>query len=263
MEEHAPCFFARIRHNKNRGDAKMSVKKRVIILCALLFFIFAETAALSRSDSQEAVAAMTSENTEETKYVALTFDDGPRASTTGRLLEGLAERNAHATFFVIGRQIEGNEELIKRMAAQGDQVGNHTYNHTKLTGDDSSTVLQEINKTDVTLRQLLGDGDYWLRPPYGLIDEKYRSMVATPMVSWSVDPEDWKKLNTEDVVKAVLADAGDGDIILLHDFYPTSVDAALEIVDKMQAEGYEFVTVKELFKLKKITPHCGKIYRHA
>jgi len=149
------------------------------------------------------------------------------------------------------------------MAAQGHQVGNHTYNHTKLTGSDPSTVLQEINKTDVILRRLLGDGDYWLRPPYGIIDEKYRSLVATPMIAWSVDPKDWKKLNTEAVVKAVIADAGDGDIILLHDCYPTSVDAALEIVDKMQAEGYKFVTVKELFELKKITPQREKIYRHA
>lgn len=239
----------------------MPYRARFAILCILICFAAGEAAVLSGSGG--AVQTMGAAEAAGTKYVALTFDDGPRASTTGRLLDGLAERNARATFFVVGRQIEGNEDLIERMAAQGDQVGNHTYDHVKLRGADSGTILQEINKTDVMLRQLLGDGDYWLRPPYGLVDSRCCALVKTPMAAWSVDPEDWKKLDTEKVAEAVLGKAGDGDIILLHDFYPTSVDAALEIVDKMQAEGYEFVTVSELLALKGIAAENGKIYRHA
>ena len=200
---------------------------------------------------------------EEEKCVALTFDDGPRESTTSVLLEGLDQRGAKATFFLIGQQIEGNEWLVQWMASSGHQVGSHTYSHQKLQGCDKDTILQEINKTEVLLHHILGDGEYWLRPPYGLIDPAEKALIETPMVHWSVDPEDWKVLDTDQVVEHVCSHVQDGDIILLHDFYPTSVQAALQIVDRLQAEGYEFVTVKELLERKGTVPEAGKMYRNA
>ena len=194
------------------------------------------------------------------KYIALTFDDGPRADTTAVLLEGLAQRGAKATFFLIGEQIPGNEWLLRWMAEDGHQIGSHTFTHVKLQGSDKDTILQEINKTEVLLTTVLGEGDYWLRPPYGLIDEAGKAMVQTPMVYWSVDPEDWKHLNTEQVTDYVVSHARDGAIVLLHDFYPTSVQAALQIVDQLQAQGYEFVTVRELMRLNGVVPQAGKLY---
>ena len=197
---------------------------------------------------------------EEPKYVAMTFDDGPRASTTSRLLDGLLERGVSATFFVIGQQIPGNEELLRRMAAEGHQIGNHTYSHVKLLKSEKDVVVQEIQKTEVLLRGAVGEGSFWLRPPYGYIGAERAALVKTPMVYWTVDPRDWELLDAGKVACAVTGCVQPGDVILLHDFYPTSVDAALQIVDQLQGEGYTFVTVEELFRIQGVTPQAGVLY---
>lgn len=197
---------------------------------------------------------------EEPKYLALTFDDGPRRGTTDLLLDGLLERGVVATFFIVGEQVEGNEDILQRMKAEGHQIGNHTYTHVRLLTAEKDTVVEEIHKTEVILRNLLGEGEYWLRPPYGLIDTERAKLVTTPMIYWTLDPEDWKLLNTKKVVNCVMEQVRAGDVILLHDFYPTSVDAALELIDKLQAEGYTFVTVEELFRIQNITPKAGVMY---
>lgn len=197
---------------------------------------------------------------QEPLYIALTFDDGPRWETTERLLDGLRERGASATFFLIGRQIPGNEDLVRRMKAEGHQVGNHTWNHVTLSGDLTAD-LEELRRTDDLLQELLGPGSYWVRPPYGLISQAEREAIQVPLVHWTVDPEDWAKLSPEAVVQAVLQDAGPNDIVLLHDFFSDSVDAALEIVDTLQGEGYCFVTVEELLALNGVTPEPGVMYR--
>ena len=196
----------------------------------------------------------------ETKYIALTFDDGPRRDTTGPLLDGLRERGVSATFFVIGRQIPGNEDLLERMQAEGHQIGNHTYDHTRLLTAEPDKVVEEIHKTEVLLTELLGEGDYWLRPPYGAIGKTRAALVKTPMIHWTVDPEDWKTLDAAQVTEHVVSHAEPWGIVLLHDFYPTSVEAALAIVDRLQGEGYTFVTVEELFRLRGVTPQAGCLY---
>lgn len=199
---------------------------------------------------------------EGTKYVALTFDDGPRRETTEVLLDGLLERGAQATFFVIGTQIlcGDNDALLERMVAEGHQVGNHTYSHVRLLAAQEGTVIEEIQKNNVILTNLLGEEEYWLRPPYGLINANQAKLVDTPMIYWTLDPEDWKWLDTKKIVDIVLENIEEGDIILLHDFYPTSVQAALEIIDRLQPEGYVFVTVKELFEIYGVKPERGVLY---
>lgn len=195
----------------------------------------------------------------EEKYIALTFDDGPRQGTTDRLLDGLGERGARATFFLIGEELEGREALVRRMAAEGHQIGNHTWSHVRL--GKNADLAAEVGRTETALASLLGSGDYWLRPPYGLVDENVEGRISVPMVKWSVDPRDWESRNTEKVVQAVLAAAEPNAIILLHDIYPTSVDAALQVVDTLQAEGYRFVTVEELLRVNDVTPVPGTLYR--
>lgn len=197
---------------------------------------------------------------EEPKYVALTFDDGPRADTTTRLLDGLLERGASATFFVIGEQIACNKELLQRMKAEGHQIGNHTYSHVRLLTSDKDAVVEEVHKAEAMLNEAVGEGSFWLRPPYGLIGSERAALIKTPMIYWSVDPQDWKLLNKDKVVSAVLCAVQPGDIILLHDFYSTSVDAALEIIDRLREEGYAFVTVEELFRIQGVTPQPGTLY---
>lgn len=194
------------------------------------------------------------------KYVALTFDDGPKAGTTDVLLDGLAERRASATFFLIGRQIPGNEDLVQRMAAEGHQVGNHTWNHARLEGADAAVISDEVGLTDQLLRDILRAGEYWVRPPYGGVDRTVQTAVTVPMVKWSVDPRDWESLNADKVVQAVLETVKPNSIILLHDIYPSSVEAALQLVDLLRQEGYQFVTVRELLALNGITPQAGVLY---
>lgn len=228
-------------------------KKRWLWLAALLIILVSGC-----RDREEGVAVET--GAAPAKYLALTFDDGPRRGTTDVLLDGLKERGIPATFFVVGEQILGNEDLIGRMTDEGHQIGNHTYTHTRLLEAAPETVIEEIQKTEVLLEQLTGAGPYWLRPPYGLIDGQRAALVDTPMIYWSVDPEDWKLLDAEKVVSSVLEQVTEGDIILLHDFYPSSVAAALELVDLLEEAGYTFVTVEELFRLQGITPEAGVLY---
>ena len=197
----------------------------------------------------------------ETKYVALTFDDGPRQGTTDRLLDGLRERGASATFFLVGEQAERYPELVKRMKAEGHQVGNHTWSHVRLEGASEAVIREEVGKNEELLEKLLGGSGYWLRPPYGLITPGTEKLIQVPMVKWSVDPRDWESRNREKVVQAILKNVKPNSIILLHDIYPTSVEAALRIVDALQAEGYWFVTVRELLALNGIHPQAGVLYR--
>lgn len=199
---------------------------------------------------------------EERKYVAITFDDGPRRDTTSLLLDGLLERGAAATFFVIGEQIPGNQDLLRRMKTEGHQIGNHTYSHVRLKTAAEDTILEEIHKAETLIREAAGEGSYWLRPPYGLISEKQAKLIKTPMIYWTVDPEDWKLLDAKKVADRVVASVGPGDVILLHDFYPTSVDAALEVIDRLMAQGYVFVTLEELFRIQGVTPQPGVLYRN-
>lgn len=197
------------------------------------------------------------------KYVALTFDDGPSFSTTPRLLDGLQQRGAAATFFVVGDSIAGKENLLQRMIAEGHQVGNHTWSHLRLEEAPATVVQREISRTEEALADALGGKDYWLRLPYGLLPQHSEHLVQVPLIKWSVDPRDWESRDKNAIVSSVLEQVQNGSIILLHDIYPASVDAALEIVDRLQQEDYWFVTVQELFQLNGITPQPGVMYRSA
>ena len=199
----------------------------------------------------------------EPPLVALTFDDGPRNSTTGRLLDGLALREVPATFFLVGNRIEGSEELIRRMAADGHQIGIHTFEHVVVSDLSRKDFDLQVGKTRALLAEILGDGEFWLRPPYGLFDSSVRKWADCPIILWSVDPEDWKDQDTGRVVGSVLSHVEDGSIILLHDIYDSSVDAALQIADALSGQGYCFVTVEQLLQAKGIQPQDGTVYRCA
>lgn len=194
-------------------------------------------------------------------YVALTFDDGPKPSTTTALLDGLARRGVHATFFVIGENVEGNELLLQRMEGEGHQIGLHTYHHKCLDGLNAAGLYDEVDSLKDSLTALLGRESFMLRPPYGLISDDNQARAGAPIVLWSVDPEDWSDRNTQRQVSVILDSVKDGDIILLHDIYPSSVDTALQVVDALMAQGYHFVTVEQLFAIRGKTPENGKVYR--
>ena len=222
------------------------------LLCLVCFVLYPTDAAALTGGQAEV------EQTEEPPLVALTFDDGPRPDTTGPLLEGLAQRELPATFFLVGERLPGNEDLLKQMKAGGHQIGVHTYHHVNLTGLNREQYEAEVGNTRALLCQTLGGGDYWLRPPYGLYDEHIRTWADSPLILWSVDPEDWRDQDRERIVQHVLSRARDGDIILLHDIYHSSVQAALEIADGLLDRGFCFVTVEQLLSAKGIEPVPGE-----
>ena len=184
--------------------------------------------------------------TENKKIVAITFDDGPHYKNTKLLLDGLRERGVKATFFLVGNRIEGNEDLILQMYRDGHLIGNHTFSHANLTEISEKEALGEVTKTNELIENITGEKVTYLRPPCGYWNEKLAKKRDLNPVFWTVDPTDWKSVNVTQVVNSVMQDVGDGDVILFHDIYNSSVVAALEVVDRLLDMGYEFVTVSEL-----------------
>lgn len=177
--------------------------------------------------------------------IALTFDDGP-GPYTECLLDGLKERGVKASFFLIGRSVKEYPEAVKRMEEEGHLIGNHTYNHVKLKGLSPEETRREIQKTDEAVYEITGKHVAYLRPPFGEWEEDLELTYPVLPVMWTVDPLDWTTENVEEIVDRVVTQAGENDMILLHDCYDSSVEAALRIVDRLLAEGFDFVRVDEL-----------------
>lgn len=230
-----------------------------LLVLALLLSLF--SVAGSRKETMQADAPARVEDT--TPLIALTFDDGPRRDTTTKLLDGLAERGVPATFFLIGEQLIGNEDIVRRMDEEGHQIGIHTYDHVLLTGLNQADFDAQVGKTRQMLKNILGHNDFVLRPPYGLYDEGVQAKAECSIILWSIDPEDWGDKNPERIVRHIVDNAEDGDVVLLHDIYPTSVEAALRVVDELHAKGYLFVTVDQLFAARGIELQAGEVYRSA
>lgn len=196
-----------------------------------------------------------------TKYIALTFDDGPSGRFTRRLLDGLAERNAKATFFLCGYRIREYPEEAQRIFDEGHEIGIHGYSHENMKYMSRREIAQEI----VDTRDLLPKGcePAWLRPPGGCCSDGVQQVAECKnlgILSWSIDPRDWDCASSAVINRAVVTAAEDGDVVLLHDMSDSSVDAALAIVDYLQPQGFEFVTVSELVRLRRESIRPGKRY---
>lgn len=195
------------------------------------------------------------------KLIALTFDDGPSSANTGRLLDGLKARGAHVTFFMTGQNAKNNPKLVKRAYEEGHQICSHSYDHALLTDLTNAEIKQQLSKTNSILDDAIGyDLTYSLRPPYGGYSDRVLNAVGTPCYYWSVDTRDWESRNANSAYNMFLKYARDGSIVLMHDLYGTTVTAALNAIDTLQKQGYQFVTVSELQVRRGITPTAGKIY---
>lgn len=186
------------------------------------------------------------ERPDESPRIALTFDDGPNRQWTAKLLDGLKERGVQASFFVIGEKAASQPELIRRMYREGHVIGNHTFSHVQLTALTEEEACREIAKTNETLYGITGEYPHYIRPPFGSWNENLECRVELLPVMWTIDTLDWTTKNKDRVVKKAVSNARDNGIILLHDNYESSVEAALEIIDCLRKQGYEFVTVEEL-----------------
>lgn len=231
----------------------MSVKDRLLtsaalLLCAALASGFGMVVHREEANgSKEQIACvMDREEMMEHPKIAITFDDGPDPVYTPQLLDGLRERKARATFFLMGKQAKAHPELVRRMQEEGHLIGNHTYSHIQLKKSNREKFKAELIKTNELLEEITGEEVQFVRPPYGSWDKSLESELTMIPVLWTIDPMDWCSDNVSAIVKKVTDKAKENAVILMHDEYSSSVTAALEIVDILQKEGYEFVTVEEL-----------------
>lgn len=196
---------------------------------------------------QEKVEAMGKSVEEgDKKKIALTFDDGPHPHYTEQLLDGLKKRGVKATFFVTGEHAEKHPEVIKRMSEEGHLIGNHTYSHIQLKAGNKEVFKEELIRTNEIITGITGEEVLYVRPPYGSWDKTFETELNMFPVLWTVDPLDWCSSNVDRITQKVVSKAGENDIILMHDYYPSTITAALKVVDELLEQGYEFVTVDEI-----------------
>ena len=226
--------------NKRKGMNPMQV---LLLCCCLLGLVLPVEAAESSP-----------------KYVALTFDDGPSGRFTGRLLDGLKERDAHATFLLCGYRVKQYPNETKRIVAEGHEIGNHGYSHRNMQQLSRREIAQELIDTQALLPDV---NICFVRPPGGCCSDGVRQVAEArnlAILNWSVDPRDWALADAASVERAVLKNVSDGDVILLHDMSDSSVTAALHIIDQLSAQGYRFVTASQLAALRGCVPKAGKTY---
>lgn len=184
------------------------------------------------------------------KYIALTFDDGPNARETPRLLDMLRQRNIKATFYVIGRSAANNPDIVRRIAAEGHEIGNHTWSHPNLKNLSDTQVRWELDQTRNAIVSATGVKPRTMRPPYGALSQTQRQWIYNeygyPSVFWDVDPEDWRKPGSSVVADRLIRGTRNGSILLLHDLHGSSVDAVPQTIDTLLRQGYQFVTVSQL-----------------
>jgi len=192
--------------------------------------------------------------------IALTFDDGPGVHTE-RLLDMLKENNAKATFFMVGKSLEGDYgHLVSRIRDDGHELGNHTYSHASLMSLDEADIRAELSKVDELIAGLApGARSELIRPPYGARDERVLETITTPAIIWSIDTNDWKSRNAG-MIEEVALSAKAGDIVLMHDIHKETIDACETIIPKLIEAGYELVTIDELARANGIEMQVGRTY---
>lgn len=186
------------------------------------------------------------------KVIALTFDDGP-SKYTEKLLDILKEKEVKATFFLLGYKIENRIDTVKRMSEEGHNIGIHGYTHKLFTKLTEEEINYEIETSRDIIENIIKDKVELIRVPYGAINELTTEVIEKhelTSILWNIDSKDWKLRNCKKVTKRVVSSAKDKKIILMHDTYLPSVNAASEIIDKLKEDGYCFVTIKELLILK-------------
>ncbi len=217
------------------------------------------SAAPEQENADDSSASSKSEKKKSKGYVALTFDDGP-SSFTDRLLDCLEDNKAKATFFMVGKEIESFPEALQRMESLGCELGNHSYSHQDLTTLDSSGIGDELGRTETLITEQAGHGATVIRPPYGAISDAVTASVSVPMILWSIDTRDWESQDPDQIVDIVMNEVKDGSVILMHDIFSTSVDAAEILIPRLISEGYELVTVHELAQAHGVELTPGTAY---
>lgn len=260
------CPYAYVRRGTDAGDNILMKKEKArlffgvslaFVVLLILPYVKPEIdGSLRRKWEIEAAAdsgriqdtILNNSNSESIKYVALTYDDGPNPVYTEELLQVLEEEKVRASFFMMGKQVENYPQVVKKVADAGHLIGNHTYSHINVCQLSEAQVREEIQKTNELIYDSCGQMPEWFRPPFGCNREKLISQMDMYQIFWNVDPLDWSVQNTGTIVNHVLKYVSDGDIILMHDAYPTTVEATKILIPKLREMGYTFVTVDEMIQ---------------
>lgn len=196
------------------------------------------------------------------KLVAVTFDDGPNPGTTDLLIDELAKRDARVSFFMVGNRVEIYPELVKKVYNAGHTIGNHSYSHKSFNKQKADGYLWEINHTNQLIKNITGQDVLFLRPPYGSYKKSTLENVGMQFVLWSIDTVDWQSRNADMIFDEMIKNVQDGDVILLHDLYPTTVEGALRGIDYLLANGFAVVSLDEMYRLRGTTPQPHTSLRH-
>lgn len=194
--------------------------------------------------------------------VAFTFDDSPTKDNTTRLIEILNKNFSRATFFMLGNKMESNQSIVKYVYESGNEVGSHTYTHKNLNKMSKDEIINDYIKVNNLYNSLTGDTIKLFRPPYGIIKNNMEDYLDVSYILWSVDTLDWKYRSKDYIVNTVLNNISDGDIILFHDTYKSSIDAVEELLPLLYKKGYQIVSVSELAKLKNKDISLHQSYRN-
>jgi peptidoglycan/xylan/chitin deacetylase (PgdA/CDA1 family) len=235
-------------------------------VCALTIILSAYAAVADAQDSTLAATSATpnppssqkitfSEVNLDGPYIAMTFDDGPHATNTPKLLEMAAERHIKLTFFVLGECVEQNPDVFRREVAEGHEIGNHSWSHPNLAKLSSADVRSQLQRTEDIIVKTAGIKPKLMRPPYGELTKSQRILVnhdfGYKVILWDVDPLDWKRPGSDVVAQRIIAGARPGSIILPHDIRPPTIAAMPQVFDALLAKGFKFVTVSELLAMDK------------
>lgn len=235
--------------------------------CRLLFFCFAalsvairlgaEPTPATRNAAHESRLAEPSITFSDVHvdgpYIAMTFDDGPSATLTPKLLDLLAAHHIKATFFVIGENAAEHPEIVARAAREGHEIGNHSWSHPNLAKMSDENVRRQLQQTDDAIKNATGKSPTLMRPPYGSVTARQKHWIhdqfGYDIILWDVDPLDWKRPGPAVVRNRILKETRPGSIVLSHDIHPGTIEAMPSTFDQLEAKGFKFVTVSELIRM--------------
>lgn len=236
----------RVRESERPHPVFMSKRILFLMMMTGILAVICILGLLFRQNILPSAGNSVKNSEEERKKIALTFDDGPHPQYTEQVLDGLKKRGVKATFFITGENAELYPELVRRMHEEGHLIGNHTYSHIQLTSRNREAFREELIKTNEVIEGITGEGVTYVRPPYGSWDKSFEKELNMIPVLWNIDPLDWCSNDVSCIVRKIESKIREDDIILMHDSYPSTVTAALQVVDDLQQQAYEFVTVEEI-----------------
>ncbi len=241
-------FFAQVRDSHTFTCVNVTLSKPGLALAATGGFALAALAApAATADTALSAQArsLAAPDCAKVECVALTFDDGP-GEHTDEVLDALADHDAAATFYLLGSKVGNLPDTVARMADEGHEIGNHSWEHDDLATLSGDEVEDDLRRTDEAIEDVTGEKPATMRPPYGSLDDTVRGAVDRPIVLWDVDTLDWQSRDSGAVTDVTLEETARGSVVLFHDIHESTVDAVPDILDGLAGDGYHFVTVSDL-----------------